>query len=472
MAIAVECRNCGKRYKVDDKFAGKRGKCKTCGGAIAVPAAPVPVRQEPDDPFAAMEELERTGKVSEDVPFAAALPLPAVATAPAAAPPRARGTVYNPQLAAAAKSTRYGAIAQESGPTSMFWQIVGPPGVNFWIFAGLVVLGVLSLVTLTTSQLMGLPLLVCGIAFVVIGGFWFRILGWQHGHKFPYTWIPGADFVFAIQNFGVMSRPIFCWLRGMVLVGVAMVVVVRAGVSTLNQVRSQAALHGGSRSVAQGTPTVDEAVSEADDEGDSDAPAKSTSKAPAPPKQPDVEVAAPAVIKPFPAPDPKLVEQLGEPTLYGSVPYMVTVPKNFNTAGSFAAPRFGSLYVTWQKEGTGRDNYRAPTMSYNVATRKDKSQRHPRVFTHFNARQEFSLDEIGEFYPFENARVEWGSIDGVEFARAVGRAGDAAHSIGYLTYVAFDGEYVIHLSAQNVSPGTPTFELLDAAIKSFKRHKE
>jgi hypothetical protein len=86
-----------------------------------------------------------------------------------------------------------------------------------------------------------------------------------------------------------------------------------------------------------------------------------------------------------------------------------------------------------------------------------------------SARSELSMDDANDSFAFENAQVTWGSIEGVEFARVVGREGDAAHSIGYLTYVAFDGDYVIHISAQNVSPGTPTFDLLDTAVRSLKR---
>jgi hypothetical protein len=123
----------------------------------------------------------------------------------------------------------------------------------------------------------------------------------------------------------------------------------------------------------------------------------------------------------------------------------------------------------WRKGDAGRDNYRAPMISYNVVLRENKSLRHPRVFTHLNARKELSIDELGDVFPFENAQVEWGSVAGVEFARAVGRSGGAAHSVGYLTYVGFDGDYVIQMTAENVSPGTPSFELMDASFRSFKR---
>lgn len=37
MSITFTCPNCGRSFTVDDRMAGKRGKCKSCGGAIRVP---------------------------------------------------------------------------------------------------------------------------------------------------------------------------------------------------------------------------------------------------------------------------------------------------------------------------------------------------------------------------------------------------------------------------------------------------
>ena len=36
MTISVQC-ECGKRYKVGDDKAGKRIKCRECGGAVSIP---------------------------------------------------------------------------------------------------------------------------------------------------------------------------------------------------------------------------------------------------------------------------------------------------------------------------------------------------------------------------------------------------------------------------------------------------
>src|SRR5258708_570723 len=38
MSIAARCDDCQKLYKVDDKLAGKRVRCKACGGVVSISA--------------------------------------------------------------------------------------------------------------------------------------------------------------------------------------------------------------------------------------------------------------------------------------------------------------------------------------------------------------------------------------------------------------------------------------------------
>ena len=40
MAITAQCGSCNKKFKANDKLAGKRVKCPQCGGAITIPATP------------------------------------------------------------------------------------------------------------------------------------------------------------------------------------------------------------------------------------------------------------------------------------------------------------------------------------------------------------------------------------------------------------------------------------------------
>src|SRR5436190_23819674 len=39
MSVLARCEGCDKQYRLDDKFAGRKVRCKACGGVIAVPAA-------------------------------------------------------------------------------------------------------------------------------------------------------------------------------------------------------------------------------------------------------------------------------------------------------------------------------------------------------------------------------------------------------------------------------------------------
>src|SRR3954469_10893943 len=39
MSLVVRCDSCRKAFRLDDKFAGKKVRCKACGGVITVPHA-------------------------------------------------------------------------------------------------------------------------------------------------------------------------------------------------------------------------------------------------------------------------------------------------------------------------------------------------------------------------------------------------------------------------------------------------
>ena len=70
MPIDVSCQSCGKRYRVAEKFTGKRVRCKNCGQPMLVPAAPefVPAPPlgaggglDPEDSLAELSKLGDTG---------------------------------------------------------------------------------------------------------------------------------------------------------------------------------------------------------------------------------------------------------------------------------------------------------------------------------------------------------------------------------------------------------------------------
>ncbi len=87
MSISFQCPACGKGFSVGDEFAGKKAKCKQCGGVMVVPAAsapkkPAPAPPPPDDLYG-----------FEETP----LP-PRSATAASATRPAAKGKEEPPRL--------------------------------------------------------------------------------------------------------------------------------------------------------------------------------------------------------------------------------------------------------------------------------------------------------------------------------------------------------------------------------------
>ncbi|MFH1920211.1 MAG: hypothetical protein ABIP48_10040 [Planctomycetota bacterium] len=48
MPIPAECGSCHKRFKANDKLAGKKVKCPQCGGVIQIAAEAPPRAEEPD----------------------------------------------------------------------------------------------------------------------------------------------------------------------------------------------------------------------------------------------------------------------------------------------------------------------------------------------------------------------------------------------------------------------------------------
>ena len=37
MAVPVQCEQCQAKYLIEDRFAGKRAKCKRCGNVMSIP---------------------------------------------------------------------------------------------------------------------------------------------------------------------------------------------------------------------------------------------------------------------------------------------------------------------------------------------------------------------------------------------------------------------------------------------------
>jgi hypothetical protein len=88
MPIAAAC-SCGKSYQVDESLAGKRVKCKACGGTLVVPqkqAARSPAADEDDFRLAPLEPPPAAAAPVAARSDAAALAAPAASVAEAPAP--------------------------------------------------------------------------------------------------------------------------------------------------------------------------------------------------------------------------------------------------------------------------------------------------------------------------------------------------------------------------------------------------
>ena len=94
MPIDVTCDSCEKTIAVPEKFAGKRGKCKDCGGVIQIPSVPAPVTPEPIRPEPVVP------RPTEPIPVQRpGVPKPEPAPAPAPPPVQARRQPMEPEPA-------------------------------------------------------------------------------------------------------------------------------------------------------------------------------------------------------------------------------------------------------------------------------------------------------------------------------------------------------------------------------------
>ena len=123
MAFSVECSGCGKRYKIDDRAAGKRVRCKNCGATIEVPL-PMPAPQGgDDDPFEALVAMEQN-----------AAPLGGASPPPLPLPPAARPASSRPHYAAMPAPRRARKFGRRTGS-----QVIGTDSVTPWLIIGYIV---------------------------------------------------------------------------------------------------------------------------------------------------------------------------------------------------------------------------------------------------------------------------------------------------------------------------------------------
>lgn len=135
MAISTECAGCGKQYRVDDRAAGRKLRCKNCGHTFTVVAPPPPAVAREQDPFEALVAMEQSATplpadqvVSPPLPPPRSSP-PRVASMPPVYAPPAR-----PSERAKRPASRYGRHSTGG---------IGADNVTPWLVIGYIVAEVL-----------------------------------------------------------------------------------------------------------------------------------------------------------------------------------------------------------------------------------------------------------------------------------------------------------------------------------------
>ena len=476
MPVVAQCGQCGKQYRVDAKFAGKKAACKNCGAVITVPAssmtklsvgsrAPTPSAAadrrsaEPDDPFAAMDELERTGRVGEDQGYA-------VAELPAAAPSGGATGLSQGKYVLRAMPPPPKKSGNEVG-LSTLWFVIGPPGVALIIFGVVLMVALIGLSSAKAAASVAAPVAVGGFAFSIIGGIWCRRTARENGFTFLHALIPGYNIFFAIQNWEAMANPVYCWARGLLLITLASAVYGRAGMPVPWRRHTPQIVPFARVFESPPAPNADVAddADGAADSIDADSPKPASATTAPTPHRPDQEAMWPSQLAPFPAPESRILDQLERPAGLFSMPYEIRSPKGWSSNGFAAAIRQGGGgVIAWEKPGASVDGGPVPSLNYSVGPRYRKLHNRPRVFIHLNSKSRLfqQADEL-----FEGAQVDFGTLDGIEFVRAIAK-GDKELAPS-LTYLAFDGNTEIRITAYNVVPGMPEYQLLDSCCRSFRR---
>jgi hypothetical protein len=271
MSIKVGCISCGKIYQVDDRFAGKKAKCKTCGATLEVPAlnkgtaaigaAPgaTPLRPkttaatsgarvsgapqrvvkqvaavEPSGgeyDLSAMDDIERSGTI-DDTPQA---PVKLAPVAEAPAKKSVKGTVAPAYLrgggaAAAAGKTMYSTTQATAGGSATFIESL-KPGAFGYVFIGVIVLG---LALFSHEKAAAIGALLVGLTGLACCGFAkLKMLSVARDEGFStylmYRFVPFYSFYFVCSRWQDAQVAVYSWLKGAALLVLALALLMRAG---------------------------------------------------------------------------------------------------------------------------------------------------------------------------------------------------------------------------------------------------
>lgn len=264
MSIKVRCDGCGKTYQVDDRFAGKKAKCKACGQGMQVPGAPVaasasspsarsgpkasppvspksstkpsikpsrkPVKVDATDgefDYSALDDVERTGAIDHDYQP------PAMIAAPtdAAKSSSSKGTTF---AAAKARNTPAGKVKIDEGPKTFAESMI--PGVMGYIFVALMLVGIVGLANEKLGGMIALGLGAIGLLCCVFAKLSTLSKAREEGFGtyLMYRFVPFYSFYFVCTRWDDARDSVLSWMKGMAMLVLAFVLLARAG--GLNQV--------------------------------------------------------------------------------------------------------------------------------------------------------------------------------------------------------------------------------------------
>ena len=255
MSIKVSCDGCGKTYQVDDRFAGKKAKCKACGQGMQVPGARVPANASPpaakstlktsapsspkavtkssrkpvtsdgtdgEFDFSALDDVERSGAIDHSYQAPAMIAAPPEKARSASA----KGTTF---ADAKARNTPAGKVKVVEGPKTFAESMI--PGVMGYVFIALMVIGIVGLANEKLGGMVALGLGALGILFCVFAKL--RTLSMARDEGFGtylmYRFVPFYSFYYVCTRWDDAGDSVLSWMKGATMLVLAFILLVRAG---------------------------------------------------------------------------------------------------------------------------------------------------------------------------------------------------------------------------------------------------
>jgi hypothetical protein len=224
MSISFACEHCGKAFQVSDDLAGKKGKCKKCGGLFIIPGARVtarpavaraakPVRPAVvNDPYG-LDESELPSSGSYDM-----------AQGEVENEPPLSGTGLAPELGKARAKPKKKILRIRSS--------MGPVGWLFAISGGfLLVALILSPFTFNGFLIFGYAVLLVALVQGIWGGSGCLFLAFRESMlcgllfvTIPFYWL-----YYVISRWGEVYKHVLVYISGFILLGIGYMLVLIGG---------------------------------------------------------------------------------------------------------------------------------------------------------------------------------------------------------------------------------------------------